>query len=236
MAAEAYERERVRIVTTSVRAGDGAAAARREDRAEALFEWVARHKKGVSWTAAVVILGIALFGWREFANRQGERVASQQLNSARLALDSKNYPLAASELSSISANYSGTRSANEATILLAQTRLAQGQSQQAIAVLKDYASGAPSEYQSQAFGLLGAAYENVGHPKEAADAYKQAADAAGMPFLKGQFLSDAARTWLTAGDTVHAKSAYEEIVAKLDSTSVAFEAKERLGELGTAAK
>jgi predicted negative regulator of RcsB-dependent stress response len=225
----------VRIVTTSVRAGDAAATAR-EERAEALLGWVARHRNGVIWTVLIVVVGIGLLGWRQIANRQGERVASQQLNSARLALDSKNYPLAASELARISANYSGTRSANEATILLAQTRLAQGQAQQAIEVLKDYASGAPSEYQAQAFGLLGAAYENIGHAKEAADAYQQASSAAEMPFLKGQFLSDAGRTWLVAGDTARAKAAYEEIVTKLDSTSVAFEAKERLGELGTAAK
>jgi len=188
------------------------------------------------WTLGIVLAGIGLLGWRQITNRQGERVASQQLNSARLALDNKNYPLAASELSRIAANYSGTRSANEATILLAQTRLAQGQAQQAIEALKDYAPGAPSAYRAQAFGLLGAAYENIGHPKEAGDAYQQAGAAAEMPFLKGQFLSDAARTWLAAGDTARAKAAYQEILTKLDSTSVAFEAKERLGELGTAVK
>ena len=184
----------------------------------------------------ILLAVVVLLGWKMIANRQGERVASQRLNSARLALDSKNYPLAASELSSIAANYSDTRSGSEATILLAQARLAQGQSQQAIEVLKDFASGAPSEYRAQAFGLLGAAYENIGHPKEAADAYQQAANAADMPFLKGQFLSDAGRTWLAVGDTVHARAAYQEIVTKLDSTSVAFEAKERLGELGSSAK
>ena len=222
-------------MTTSVRAGD-AAAGRHEERAEALLGWVARHKNGVIWTVVIVLVGIGLLGWRQIANRQGERVASQQLNSARLALDSKNYPLAASELSRISANYAGTRSANEATVLLAQTRLAQGQAQQAIEVLKDYASGAPSGYRAQAFGLLGAAYENIGHSKEAADAYQQAASAAEMPFLKGQFLSDAGRSWLAVGDTTRARAAYTEIITKLDSTSVAFEAKERLGELGAVAK
>ena len=223
-------------MTTSVRAGDSPAASSRDERAEALLGWFGRHKQGVTWAAAIVLVGIGLLGWKQLTNRQGERVATKRLNSARLALDSKNYPLAASELSSISANYSGTRSANEATILLAQTRLAQGQSQQAIAVLKDYAPGAPSGYQSQAFGLLGASYENIGHSKEAADAYQQAAAAAEMPFLRGQFLSDAGRTWLAAGDTARAKAAYQEIVTKLDSTAVAFEAKERLGELGVAVK
>ncbi len=223
-------------MTTSVRGGAGAAAAGGEDRAEAILAWLQRYRKPASWIAAVVILGAGLFGWKVLSTRQGERVASQQLNAARFALDSKNYALAASELSRISANYSGTRSANEASILLAEVRLAQGQAQQAIEVLKDYAPGAPSEYRSQAYGLLGAAYENIGHAKEAADAYQQAATAAPMPFLRGEFLSDAGRTWLAAGDTARAKAAYEEIVAKLDSSSIGFEAKERLGELGVTAK
>ena len=223
-------------MTTSVRAGASAAAAGGEDRAQAFFAWLQRHRKPATWVAVLVVVGAGLFGWKLLSTRQGERVASQQLNSARFALDSRNYALAASELSRISANYSGTRSANEASILLAQVRLAQGQAQQAIEVLKDYAPGAPSEYRAQAYGLLGAAYENVGHPREAADAYQQGANAATMPFLRGQFLSDAGRTSLAAGDTARAKAAYEEIVAKLDSSSFAFEAKERLGELGVTAK
>ena len=224
-------------MTTSVRAGASAPApAAREERAEAILAWLQRHRKPVGWVAVLAVVGGGLFGWKLLSTRQGERVASQQLNSARFALESKNYALAASELSRISANYSGTRSANEASILLAQVRLAQGQSQQAIEVLKDYAAGAPSEYRAQAYGLLGAAYENIGRPKEAADAYQQAASAAPLPFLRGQFLSDAGRTWLAAGDTARAKAAYLEIVAKLDSSSAAFEAKERLGELGTPAK
>jgi len=224
-------------VTTSVRTGASAAATTGdEDRAQAIVAWLQRHRKPVSWVATAAVIGAGLFAWKVISTRKGEEVASQQLNSARFALDSKNYALAASELSRISANYSGTRSANEASILLAQVRLAQGQPQQAIEALKDYAPGAPSEYRAQAYGLLGAAYENIGRPKEAADAYQLAAGAAPMPFLQGQFLADAGRTWLAVGDTAKAKAAYEEIVARLDSTAVAFEAKERLGELGTAAK
>jgi hypothetical protein len=53
-----------------------------------------------------------------------------------------------------------------------------------------------------------------------------------MPFLRAQYLSDAGRAWLAAGDSARARAAYEEIVTKLDSTGTAFEAKERLGELG----
>ena len=206
------------------------------DRAEALLAWVQRHRRVVSWIVFVLLVAAGLFAWKLLSTRQSERVASQQLNSARFAFESKNYALAASELQRISANYSGTRSANEALILLAQVRLGQGQPQQAIEVLRDVAPSAPPEYQAQAYGLLGAAYENIGHPREAASAYQEAANSAKMPFLRGQFLSDAGRTWLASGDTAHARSAYLEIVAKMDSTTSAFEAKERLGELGIDAR
>ncbi len=201
------------------------------ERHEVLLEWLRRHKQTASWGATILLVAVGLFGWKILSTRQSERVASQQLNSARFALDAKNYALAASELSRISENYSGTRSANEASLLLAQVRLAQGQSQQAIQLLKEFAPGAAPDYQAQAYGLLGAAYENVAHPKEAAEAYQQAAQYARLPFLKAGYLSDAGRAWLAAGDTVHARATYQEIVSKLDSTASAFEAKARLGEL-----
>lgn len=194
--------------------------------------WVGRYRRQLSWGLGILVIAAGLFGWKRVSTRQSERNASQQLNSARFALESKNYGLAASELARIRENYSGTRSANEASILLAQVRLAQGQSQQAIELLKQVAPEAHADYRSQAYGLLGAAYENVAHPKEAAEAYEAAAGYARLPFLRAQFRSDAGRAWLAAGDTVHAKANYQEIVTNLDSTSTAVEAKVRLGELG----
>ena len=178
-----------------------------------------------------MLLAAGAFGWNFISTRQSERVASQQLSSARFAFESKNYALAASELSRIAENYSGSRSADEASILLAQTRLAQGQSQQAIDVLKQFAPKASADYRAQAYGLLGAAYENVAHPKEAAEAYEEASKNGRLPFERAQFLSDAGRAWLAARDTGRAVAAYQEIVSKLDSTGSAFEAKVRLGEL-----
>jgi predicted negative regulator of RcsB-dependent stress response len=215
-------------VATSVRAAQGTNPPTGESK---LLAWVVRHRKPVSWGAVIVIVAAGLFSWNYFSTRQSERIASQQLSSARFALENKNYALAASELSRIAENYSGSRSAEEASILLAQTRLAQGQSQQAIDVLKQFAPKASADYRSQAYGLLAASYENVGHSKEAADAYEQASRSARLPFEQAQFLSDAGRAWLGARDTARAVAAYQEIVSKLDSTSSAFEAKVRLGEL-----
>jgi predicted negative regulator of RcsB-dependent stress response len=221
------------VAATSVRAAAGTPAAGEKT---AAIEWIQRHRRPILWVAAVVIAAGGFFAWNMYSTRQSERVASQQLSSARFALESKNYALAASELSRISENYSGSRSAAEASLLLAQVRLAQGQNQQAIDVLKQFAPGAPADYRAQAYGLLGAAYENVSHPKEAADAYEQASRDSRLPFERAQYLSDAGRAWLATGDTSKAVAAYQEIIAKLDSTGSAFEAKVRLGELQGAAK
>ncbi len=193
--------------------------------------WIKAHRQFSLWVAVVLVVGAGLLWWNALSTRQSEQNAGRALSSARLAFESRNFPLASSELSRIIANYSGTHAAQEANLLLAQVRLAQGQNQSAIDLLRRFAPDAGREFRAQAYGLLGGAYENVAHPKEAAAAYQLAAEAASMPFLRAQFLSDAGRAWTTAGDTARAVAAYREIVTKLDSTNSVMEAKVRLGEL-----
>src|SRR2546428_737999 len=124
-----------------------------------------------------------------------------------------------------------TAGAQEGTILLAQVRLAQGQNQLAIDLLKRFAPDAGKAYQAQAYGLLGAAYENAARPKDAAEAYQRAAETARLPFLRSQFLSDAGRAWVAAGDTSRALAAYRAILQGSDTAGAAGEAKVRIGEL-----
>ena len=196
-----------------------------------LVQWVKRHKQVAAYLGMIGGVVAVLFVWYLWSNRTAERTAGAQLEQARLAVDSRNFGLAASELARLVENYAGTRAAQEGTILLAQVRLAQGQNQLAIDLLKRFAPDAGKAYQAQAYGLLGAAYENVAHGKEAAEAYERAAEAARFPFLRAQFRSDAGRAWLAAGDTTRALAAYRAIVAAGDSTGAAMEAKVRIGEL-----
>jgi len=197
----------------------------------AVTGWVKGHKQAFSWIVTLVIVGAGLGGWNLMSSRQTEARAARDLVGARLAFESRNYPLAGSELSRIAENYSGTRAAEEGTLLLAQVRLQQGHAQQAIQVLKDFAAGASRDYRAQAYGLLGAAYENIAHPREAALAYEAGADAARMDFLKAQLLSDAGRAYVAAGDTTKALVDYRRIVRELDKTGSVAEANERIGEL-----
>ena len=193
--------------------------------------WIRSHKQLAAYVAVALLVALALFAWNFLSAKTAERSAGRQIAQGRLALDSKNYPLAASVLSQVAENFSGTHAAQEAGILLAQARLAQGQTQQAIDVLKRSAPKADKYFRAQMYGLLGAAYENALRPKDAATAYESAAGAALYPFLRAQFLSDAGRGWLATGDTAKALVAYRMIAEKLDSTNAAGEAKVRIGEL-----
>jgi tetratricopeptide (TPR) repeat protein len=198
---------------------------------ERLVAWVKGHRQASSWIATVLVVAAVLLIWTLASTRRSEAVASRQLQSARFSYDNQNMPLAASELSRIIENYSGTNAAAEARLLLGQVRLAQGQPQQTVELLRDFAPGAGAAYRAQAFGLLGAAYENLGKAKEAAEAYEAGAARARLDFLKAQMLSDAGRAWTAAGDTAKAVAAYRRIVNELPKSSSVTEAKVRLGEL-----
>ncbi|PYO67693.1 MAG: hypothetical protein DMD69_09135 [Gemmatimonadetes bacterium] len=218
-------------MATSVTTAGRPVAAADSGRLTVLVQWIKGHRQASGYVGILVGLGAVLFVWNLWSTRTAERTAGARLEQARLAVDSRNFKLAASELSQVVENYAGTRAAQEATILLAQAYLGQGQSQQAIALLKRFAPGAGKAYQAQAYGLLGAAYENVAHPKDAADAYQRASEAARFPFLRAQFLSDAGRAWVAAGDTTRALAAYRAISEGADSSGAAIEAKVRIGEL-----
>src|SRR6266566_1163567 len=188
-----------------------------------LGDWFRAHKQITSWVGAILVVGAGLFVWTLSTKHRTEEIASRDLQGARFAFENQNYPLAASELAKVIENYSGTSASAEARILLANVRLLEKQPQQAVTVLKDFASGAPEAYRAQAYGLLGEAYEN-------------ASSAARLDFLKAQMLSDAGRAWTNAGDTTRAVADYRRIVKEFAKEGIAGEAKLRLGELtkGTA--
>lgn len=193
--------------------------------------WFRAHQQVSTYAAGAIVLAGALFAWNLLSTRRSEAVARDQLLQARSAFESKNWALAASELARMTENYSGTQAAQEGMLLLAQVRMMQGQHQQAVAVLADFAPGASKNYRAQAFGLLGAAYENVVRPREAALAYQSGAEVADLPFMKAQLLADAGRAFVAAGDTAQGLAAYRRIVKELDKTPTAAEARVRIGEL-----
>jgi tetratricopeptide (TPR) repeat protein len=202
-----------------------------DDTIHRLLAWARGHRNLVTYGAAGLAIAGALVAWNLFASRRSEAAAGEELQQARAAFEQRNLPLAASEFLRIRENYRGTRAGEEATVLLGQARLLQGQAQQAIDVLSGFAGSASAAYRPQAYGLLGAAYENVGRPADAGAAYQRAADASDLPSFKAQFLSDAGRAWIAARDTARAVAAYQRIVRDLAETGSVTEASVRLAEL-----
>src|SRR6267142_2918820 len=204
---------------------------RREPTSDRFLDWVRAHRTISSWIVIILAAGIGLFLWNQTTQQRSQDAASRELQGARFAFENQNLPLAASEFARIIENYSGTNAAAEARLLLANVRLVQGQPQQAVEVLRDNAPKAGRAYRAQAYGLLGAAYENLGRFREAGEAYESGSDAARLDFLKVQMLSDAGRAWVVAGDTAKAVANYRRIVKDFPKEGVATEAKVRLAEL-----
>ena len=220
----------------STASGSTPAAAQGLPFSERFGAWVRAHRQITSWVGAILVVGAVLFVWTMSTKRRTEEIASRDLQGARFAFENQNYPLAASELAKVIENYSGTSASGEARILLANVRLLEKQPQQAVTALKDFAPGAPEAYRAQAYGLLGAAYEDLGQPRAAGEVYENGSAVARLDFLKAQMLSDAGRAWTNAGDTTRAIADYRRIVNEFAKEGIAGEAKVRLGELtkGTA--
>jgi tetratricopeptide (TPR) repeat protein len=193
--------------------------------------WVSAHRQLSIWVGVILVVAAGLFTWNLLTKRRAEEIASRELQGARFAFENQNLPLAASELAKVVENYSGTNAADEARLLLANVRLLQGQPQQAVAVMQDYAPGAGSAYRAQAYGLLGGAFENMGRFREAAGSYENASAAARLDFMKAQFLADAGRAWTVSGDTAKAVATFQRILKDFAKEGAATEAKVRLGEL-----
>jgi tetratricopeptide (TPR) repeat protein len=184
----------------------------------------------VSGAVLVVVAGGWL--WTTSARRK-EAAAAQALGQARVAAESGNLPLAASDLARLVDRFSGTASADQGVILLNQVRLIQGQRDAAIAALREFVRGRrPGYVKASAFALLGSALEDTGKPGEAAEAYRQAASLAELDFLKATYLLDAGRAAVLAGDTAAARSALEEVLTKYGALDQSAEARVRMAEVG----
>jgi tetratricopeptide (TPR) repeat protein len=202
-----------------------------ETRSERVVNWFKKHPQLTTWAVVIVVVGAGLFIWNRSATSRSEAEARSSLQGARVSFESHNYGFASSELQRVRENYSGTKAAEEATLLLAQVRIGQHQNDQAVQLLQEFAPSASRDYRSQAYSLLGASLENAGRPAEAAPAYETSAESALLPFLKAQALADAGRSWVAAGDTARAVAAYRRIATELKETGPATEAQVRIGEL-----
>jgi len=202
------------------------------DRGQDLVAWAKRNMRLIYAAVAVVVI-VAAGAWLVVATQQRKEQAGQEaLTDARNTLDSQNLPAAAAAFQNVIQTYSGTQAATEATLMLNQLRMVNGQNELAVVGLKEFLASNPDRhYAVPAEGLLGAALENVERPGEAADAYQRAADQAGVDYLTAQYLIDAARAYVAAGQKDQAVQALQRVLDDYSDTPSITEAKVRLAEI-----
>jgi TolA-binding protein len=199
--------------------------------AERLLEWLKANQRSVVVVlSAVVIVAAGAWFLIEYGSRR-ELAAQRELEQARFATQSGNLPLAATDLSRLIGNYSGTTAASEAAILLAQVRLLQGEPSLAVEELRVALTEIDPQFEAGAYHLLGTALENLGNMREAAEAYENAARTSWYGLVSAQYLNDAARAQSLAGDTSAAIQTYRRVSDEYSDAPSATEAEVRLGEI-----
>jgi predicted negative regulator of RcsB-dependent stress response len=207
-----------------------------QDPGKQLVEWVVKNQRFVIGLAAAVAAAV-LIGWFVLEYQQRKEVAATgALDEARVAVQSGNLPLAASDLSRIVGTYGGTVAADEAAILLAQVRLEQAQPTVAAEELRAaLAGGMRPQFEAAAYGLLGTSLEEIGNHREAAAAFQSASEASWYDYVAAQYLNDAARAFVAAQDTTSAMAVLERLLSDYEEAPAAMEARVRLAELKAAA-
>ena len=203
-----------------------------QDPVDRIIDWVEKHRKQLLAGLAIVVVAAFAVYFFISSERRKEEFASAGLENARAAAAAGNLALAASDLSQLIDTYGGTVAAEEAAIVLAQLRLTEGQPAAAMVELRKLLdSGPSSQFLAPAHGLMGNALEQAGNPADAAAEYLLAAEAAWYDFLSAQYLLDAGRAYMTAGDSARAVQTFERVVSEYPDSETAVEAKVRLNQL-----
>ena len=203
-----------------------------QPKAESFLDWFRINSRLV--TIASVVVAAAAFGFW-FYNRSAvlkAENADRKLLAAKQSLSSGNLPLAQSDLKKVADQYPSTSAGVEAGMLLAQTKLEQGDYQGAVTALKDLAAkNEAGPYATPLRALLGDAYSQLGKYAEAAAEYGRAALATQAPNERAILLAKIGRSETAAGNTAKARQAWESLANQNDNAGLAAEARVRLGEL-----
>ncbi|HEV8125088.1 MAG TPA: tetratricopeptide repeat protein [Gemmatimonadales bacterium] len=194
--------------------------------------WSQAHRKLLMIVGGVVLAAGLVAWFLVTASARREDFANRSLSQARGIAESGNIVLASTEFQKLIDTYPGTAASREAEISLNQLRLISGQHELAIVRLREFLKAdLPAKYKAAGNALLGAALENALKPAEAGEAYKAAADAADLDYLKADYLLQAARAYGAGGKNADAIAALKTVIDKYSKTPALTEAQVRLGEL-----
>jgi predicted negative regulator of RcsB-dependent stress response len=186
-------------------------------RAAALATWAKRNARMIIAISAVtlVVLG-GLLVWK-YTQAQRRAAAAEALMALR-ANPVVGTGAGARALEGFIGNYDGTTEADEARLMLAESRMNFGKPQEAVADLTALAnSGSPLA--AQAAMLLGSAHAQAGDRPAAIRAYQQAADKARLRYQRLEALGQVALQQELAGNYAAAAEAYRKVLADSEPNS-----------------
>lgn len=196
---------------------------------DSLASWFKANQKIVSIAlGGIALASVGVVVWKKSAETkiQNAERAFFQAQSAT----AQNPGGAVGELEKVATRYAGTSAGDRASLLLAQSLMTQGKTADALKKLETLsASGGASRLGATLQTLMAAAYEGLNKPSEAAKAYLAAA-ATSYGDARIQRQADAARAYMTAGNTTEALRIWTEL-ARDEKGPLAAEAHVRLGEL-----
>jgi predicted negative regulator of RcsB-dependent stress response len=182
--------------------------------------WSRRHSRLLIGLLIGLVVGVAgILYYRNYTTALESRAASE-LTQIRQVAAAGNLPLAKQQLTQFVTRFGGTRAADEARVLLAQTLLDQGDAKGAIPVVRPLAAQLSKPMGPPAAFLLGAAYEGTKQIAQAEATYLRIADDAAFDYQKRDALEDAARLKLQNNDPAAAAGLYRRILATMPDTAV----------------
>lgn len=197
---------------------------------ESLIDALQRNQRPITIGVIVIALLVA-GGWMMSRSAQiRESRAAQALSAGESAYAERNVPLAQAEFLKVVSRYAGTAAGTQAALLSAQLFFEAGLIDSGMARLDATLGKAPDHMQAGLLAHQGAGHALAGRPAEAAQAYERASAASQFTQEKDQYLMDAARQHIQAGNVAAARAIYTGLAGREDSAHGA-EAKLRLGEL-----
>lgn len=173
--------------------------------------WGRGHQRTVIWGGVAAAVLIAAIGIGTAYRSAQRRDANADLAQALTKVASSDFAAAATELTTVSERWSGTKVAPLASLMAANAALRAGEPDQALTALGSLQSASaslPAYLQQQILIAWGAALEAKQDWADAADKYRDAAAIAG-PYT-GEAVVSEARSREQAGDTDKARALYRQ--------------------------
>lgn len=186
-------------------------------RAAALAAWAKKNARMIIAIAAVALVVVGgLLVWK--VTQAQRRAAAAEALMALRANPVVGTAAGARALEGFIGNYGGTMEADEARLMLAESRLNFGKPREAIADLTAMAnSGSPLA--AQAAMLLGSAHAQAGDRPAAIRAYEQAAEKSRLRYQRFEAQGQVALQHELAGNYTAAVEAYRKVLAESEPNS-----------------